>query len=126
MHTITRADVLSLADAAVSEKTGTHHLTGSQRGRYIVHGLGHSVRLPAFQIRHPATVNFVTEQVNAMLRDYPRTETVSSWRDIVTGDVYLGLGSTYDSRDTALYIATARGERAVHDTERNVTEWTER
>lgn len=125
MRTISKADTIRLIDSAMDpfEKGATKHLRGSGHGRYIVAGMTPAVRLPMHQAHHPATLSFVTEKVNALLQDFPRAEVVSSRRDIVTGDVYLDLCSTHEKRDTAVYVAGVRGERAIHDSLAGTVEW---
>lgn len=127
MRTINKADTIKMLDAALGFPGGgtTIHLPGSGHGRYIVGGIGKSIRLPAFQARHPATLAYVTDTLNAMLRDYPRAETVGSWRDQIEGSVYFDLGSTHERRDTAVYIAGVRSERAIYDSTADTVEYTE-
>lgn len=128
MNRITRSQVRDLTAAALdnAKKGDTIHLSGSGHGRYIVGGIGTSIVLPPYQANHPATTAFVTDRLNAMLADFPRAETVGSWRDIVTGNVYFDLGTTHEKRDTAVYIAGVRSERAIYDATAETVEWTER
>lgn len=112
----TKRDTFALLDAARSSKGGeTIHLRGSGHGRFIVGGLAPSIRVPHYQATHPATVNYVAEQIEAWLKDYPRAETLGSWQDIATGTIYIDLGTTHEQRDEAVHLAGLRGELAIYD-----------
>lgn len=125
MRIIDRQQTLGLINAALdNRKRGdTLHLPGSGYGRFIVGGAATSIRLPMHQVRHPATVQFITDKVNAQLATTPQAETVGSWRDGFTGDVYIDLGTTHDKRDDAIRTAHDRGERAVYDSTDETVEW---
>lgn len=125
MRTIDRNQTYRLIDAALDNQVrgATIHLPGSGVGRFIVGGVATSIRLPMHQVRHPATVQFITDKVNQQLADNTTAETVGSWRDEFTGDVYIDLGTTHDKRDDAIRTAHDRGERAVYDSTAETVEW---
>ena len=119
MTIFTRTHTVQLIDDAMNpyKRGRTTHLPGrSGHGRFIVGGVMPSIKLPHFQVRHPATVGFITERLTQAIKDYPNAETVGSWRDGFMGDVYFDLSTTHDDRGTALHLARLRGERAIYDT----------
>lgn len=110
-----RANAFALLDLGRRNGGHTIHRPGrSEHHRYIVGGLVPSIRVPVHTATHPATVHFITTRLVELVKDYPRAETLGSWLDGTT--LHIDLGTTTDSRDTALFLARQRGEVAVYDT----------
>lgn len=110
------SDIYALARKAASAVEGegaghTIYAPGSEARRYVVGGYTPSVLLPV-----GAPVGVVRGAIRRMLKTpgAQGARTLGYWED--NGAVYLDLGTTYHTEDTALHVARTRKELAIYDT----------
>lgn len=110
------SDIYALARKAASAVEGegaghTIYAPGPEARRYVVGGYTPSVLLPV-----GTPVGVVRGAIRRMLKTpgAQGARTLGYWED--NGAVYLDLGTTYHTEDTALHVARTRKELAIYDT----------
>lgn len=103
-----------LLDSAIDSGGTTIRTSDNPLHRYVVGGLA-TIMVPMARVTHPTTEAWLDQKIWDVMLSPLFFETLGSWRDGITGDIYVDFGDTYENRETALEVAAARGELAIFD-----------